>query len=276
MKSCTKFCWVYASIVAVALLLPLQSTAAEKMIRMATTTSTQNSGLLDRLLPAFTRHTGIEVRVVAVGTGKALKMGRDGDVDVVMVHARKAEQAFVAGGYGVDRRGFMENDFLLVGPANDPARIEQARSAANAMKRIARSRSRFISRGDDSGTHKKEQYLWSRAGIEPSGDEYLEAGQGMGKVLQMASEMEAYTLTDRGTWLAHQAKLQLVPLYAGDQILANPYGIIAVNPKMHPDARYDLAQQLIDWVCTAQAQAIIRDYKVKGEPLFKPTCGQAG
>lgn len=157
-----------AWLMAMTILLPLQATAAERMIRMATTTSTQNSGLLERLLPPFTRSTGIEVQVVAVGTGKALKMGRDGDVDVVMVHAPKAEQAFVDGGYGIDRRGFMENDFLLVGPAADPARIEEARSAANAMKRIARSHSRFVSRGDDSGTHKKEKALWGPAGAMPA------------------------------------------------------------------------------------------------------------
>ena len=255
-------------------LLSMQAPAGEPMLRMATTTSTQNSGLLDRLLPAFSKDTGIQVQVLAVGTGKALKMGRDGDVAVVMVHARKAEQAFVDDGSGVDRRGFMENDFLLAGPATDPAGIKQAGSAAAAMQRIFSSQSRFISRGDDSGTHKKEQALWGQAGVHPGGAWYLEAGQGMGKVLQMASEMEAYTLTDRGTWLVHQAKLQLDPLYASDPILANPYGIIAVNPQKHPDIRHDLAKQLIDWVCTPQAQGIIRDYQVKGEALFKPTCGQ--
>ncbi|HEB94868.1 MAG TPA: tungsten ABC transporter substrate-binding protein [Sedimenticola thiotaurini] len=258
-----------------ATLLPLLWTApspAGQVVRMATTTSTQNSGLLERLLPPFTNATGIEVQVIAVGTGKALKMARDGDVDLVMVHAPRAERAFVDGGYGIDRRGFMENDFLLVGPASDPAGVAGARSAVDAMKRIARSHSRFVSRGDDSGTHKKERLLWTRAGTEPGGDWYLEAGQGMGRVLQMASELGAYTLTDRGTWLAHQAELDLAPLYAGGSLLANPYGIIAVNPARHPDARYREARRLIDWICGSRAQSIIRDYRVKGEPLFRPTC----
>ncbi len=260
----------------VTLLLSLPAGAGDPMIRMATTTSTQNSGLLDRLLPAFTADTGIEVQVIAVGTGKALKMGRDGDVDLVMVHAPAAERAFVDRGFGRDRRGFMENDFLLVGPTDDPAGVHRAASAADAMERIFRSRSRFISRGDDSGTHKKEKSLWRQAGVEPAGDWYLEAGQGMGRVLQMASEMAGYTLTDRGTWLAHQAKLELAPLYAGDPVLGNPYGVIAVDPERHPGSRYAEARRLIDWLCTPRAQGIIRDYRVKGEPLFKPTCQRPG
>ncbi len=267
---------VVALVATVIALLPPAAEAAQKVLRLATTTSTQNSGLLERLLPPFTGESGIEVQVIAVGTGKALKMGRDGDVDLVMVHAPEAEEAFVAGGYGVDRRGFMENDFLLVGPPADPAGVAQAASATDAVRRIAGARARFVSRGDDSGTHKKELALWRQAGIRPTGDWYLEAGQGMGKVLQMASEMDAYTLTDRGTWLAHQARLELAPLYAGDPILANPYGVIAVNPERHPDAHYAEARRLIDWLCGERAQAIIGDYRVKGAPLFKPTCGRPG
>ncbi len=239
-------------------------------LRMATTTSTQNSGLLDILLPAFQKQTGIEVHVIAVGTGKALKMGRDGDVDVVMVHAVAAEEKFVADGFGTDRVQFMYNDFVIIGPKSDPAGIKGIESVTEAMSKIQGSQSKFISRGDDSGTHKKEQSLWKAANIQPHGSWYIEAGQGMGKVLQMANELDAYTLTDRGTWLAYKGKVDMALLSEGDNKLSNPYGIIAVNPAKHPDTNYADAKKLIDWVSSQAGQELIRDYRLHGEPLFIP------
>ncbi len=239
-------------------------------IRLATTTSTDNSGLLDVLLPPFERATGCRVDVIAVGTGKALRLGRNGDVDVVMVHAPKAEKAFVDEGYGVDRTRIMHNDFVVVGPAQDPAGVRGAGSAARALERIADAQAVFISRGDDSGTHKKEQALWKAAGVVPRGSWYREAGQGMGAVLRMADELRAYTLTDRGTYLAMKDKLDLVVLYDGDPALMNPYHVIAVNPQRHPHVRYDLARRFIAYLTGRQAQKIIADYRVGGEPLFVP------
>lgn len=247
---------------------PLQ--AGESVIRMATTTSTQNSGLLDYLLPLFKQRTGIEVQTIAVGTGKALRMGREGDVDVVMVHARPAELKFVEEGYGVDRSEFMYNDFVLVGPKSDPAAIGAEKDVTSALKKIATSQSLFVSRGDDSGTHKKELSLWKAGSIKPAGSWYREAGQGMGKVLQMASELQGYTLTDRGTWLAYQGKLDLALLSEGDAGLRNPYGVIAVNPKRYPDTHYADARKLIDWVSSPEGQQLINDYKVNGKQLFIP------
>ena len=263
-------------LVALLLLLAVGATTAAPSIKLATTTSTQNSGLLEVLLPPFQQRTGIEVKVIAVGTGKALRMGRDGDADVLMVHAERAEEAFVADGSGVDRHQFMYNDFVLVGPPDDPAAIAKASSVSEALRRIDAGSYRFVSRGDDSGTHKKELALWQRLGDRPTGKHYLEAGQGMGKVLQMASELGGYTLTDRGTWLAQKARLELQLLFAGDDDLNNPYGIIAVNPAKYPDIGYAESKQLIDWVCSTDGQAIIEGYRVNGEPLFiplHPVCG---
>lgn len=242
----------------------------EKIIRLATTTSTDNSGLLKALLPRFTQDTGYTVHVIAVGTGKALRMGRDGDVDVVLVHARAAEDKFVAEGYGEERYGVMYNDFVIVGPQADPAGIASASSAADALKRIADSQSIFVSRGDDSGTHKKERGLWSTAAIEPQGSWYREAGQGMGKVLQIAAEMDGYTLTDRGTWLAYQSKSPLQIGFEGDPGLFNPYGIIAVNPEKHADTNYQGALALIGWFISPKGQKMIGDFRIGDNKLFTP------
>lgn len=239
-------------------------------LKMATTTSTQNSGLLDLLLPAFQKDTGIEVQVIAVGTGKALKMGRDGDVDVVMVHAVAAEEQFVAEGFGTDRVQFMYNDFVLVGPKTDPAGIKSEKSVTAALSKILEQQAKFISRGDDSGTHKKEKSLWKAANLTPAGSWYIEAGQGMGKVLQMASELDGYSLTDRGTWLAYKGKVDLELLNAGDEKLSNPYGIIAVSKAKHPDTDYTAAKQMIDWISSQPAQLLIKNYRLQGEPLFIP------
>lgn len=244
---------------------------SNNIIRMATTTSTENSGLLKYLLPKFTQATGYEVHVIAVGTGKALRMGRDGDVDVVLVHARPAEDKFVAEGYGEKRFGVMYNDFVILGPANDPAKVTEASSAVDAMQRIAKHQATFVSRGDDSGTNKKELRLWKAANLEPKGNWYRAAGQGMGKVIQMANELNAYTLADRGTWIAYSNKTQLKIAYQGDKVLFNPYGIIAVNPKRYPDANHRGAQALIDWITANDGQKLIAQYKIAGFQLFTPS-----
>ncbi|WP_461395795.1 ABC transporter substrate-binding protein, partial [Deferrisoma sp.] len=215
------------------------SAGAECRIRMSTTTSTENSGLLARLLPPFEETWGCRVDVIAVGTGKALRLGANGDVDVVLVHARPAEDRFVAEGHGVNRRDVMHNDFVVLGPADDPAGVRGSGSAAEAFRRIARAGAPFVSRGDDSGTHKKELDLWAEAGVKPKGSWYKEAGQGMGAVLLMAQELRAYALSDRGTYLAMREKLSLVVVHEGDPALANPYGIIAVNPAKYPHVNYE-------------------------------------
>jgi len=242
----------------------------QTVIRLATTTSTENSGLLGYLLPHFERASGIETHVIAVGTGKALRMGKDGDVDLILVHAKPAELAFVEAGYGVQRYSVMYNDFVLVGPKNDPANIRQAKNAADALVRIAAQQERFISRGDDSGTNKKELSLWKSADIDPEGSWYMEAGQGMGKVLQIAGELDAYTLTDRGTWIAYQDRSPLSIRFEGDAGLHNPYGIIAVNPERYPDVNQQGADKLIQWIISPGAQQLIGDYRIEGTRLFIP------
>lgn len=240
------------------------------VLRLATTTSTENSGLLKALLPRFRERTGIEVQVLAVGTGHALRLGRDGDVDVVLVHAPPAEEKFVNAGYGVNRRAVMYNDFVIVGPESDPADIAHAGDAADAFKRIASAGQLFVSRGDDSGTNKKEMHIWKQAGIEPRGDWYRAAGQGMGKVLQIAGELGAYTLTDRGTWIAYRSKLPLHIDFQGDPLLYNPYGVIAVNPERFPDSNYVGAMEFIGWLTSPEGQKMIADYQVARQTLFTP------
>ena len=268
---------VLYSILALSSLLPGAPSHADdsRLIRLATTTSTENSGLLTYLLHEFERTSGFKVHVIAVGTGKALRMGRDGDVDVLLVHAPSAERNFVDAGHGTRRHSVMYNDFVLVGPRSDPAGIASAKpDAVEAMRMIARSRSVFVSRGDDSGTHKKERSLWQASAIRPAGSWYREAGQGMGKVLQMAGEMDAYTLTDRGTWLALRDKSPLSILFQGDPRLHNPYGIIAVNPQRYADANQQGAAALIDWITSAKGQRMIGDYRVAGSRLFNPSANR--
>jgi tungstate transport system substrate-binding protein len=240
------------------------------VIRLATTTSTENSGLLRYLLPRFEENSGYRVHVIAIGTGKALRMGRDGDVDLVLVHSRSAEERFVRQGFGEKRYGVMHNDFVLVGPNDHPANICDAPNAAEALSRIAAGQIPFVSRGDDSGTHKKERALWRKADITPTGNWYLEAGQGMGRVLQIAGELSAYTLTDRGTWLAFRDKSPLQVCFAGDENLYNPYGIIAVNPQRHLETNYEGAMALIRWITSADGQRLIGNYRSAGRRLFKP------
>ncbi len=235
---------------------------------MSTTTSTENSGLLSVLLPPFEKECDCQVDVVAVGTGKALKLGEAGDVDVVFVHARKLEDRFVANGFGVNRRDVMYNDFVLVGPPDDPAGVGKTRSATEAFRAISMKGSPFISRGDESGTHQKEKEIWASAGIVPKGAWYVEAGQGMGEVLTMATQKRGYALSDRGTYIAFRKKTDLVVLRHGDANLWNPYGIIAVNPKKFPHAKYGLAMKLIDFVTGPEGRSLISGYKVGGEQLF--------
>lgn len=245
------------------------ATSADRMtVRLATATSTENSGLLERLLPPFEARTGYQVQVIAVGSGKALRLARDGSVDVVLVHAYEDELRFVAAGHGVNRRDVMHNDLVVVGPARDPAAVRGLTNAVEALQRIATSKSNFISRGDDSGTHKKEIALWQAAGVIPSGRWYREVGQGQARTLQMAHELQAYVLTDRSTWIAHRHKMSI--LVEGDARLYNRYGVIAVNPARHVDVNYLGAMRLIAWLTGRDGQAIIRDYRVRSKPLFFP------
>lgn len=248
------------------------ATAGGKLI-LATTTSTQDSGLLDVILPDFAAETGVEVEVIAVGTGQALKLGEDGNADVLLVHARKQEDAFMAAGHGVRREDVMYNDFVLVGPPDDPAGVAAAESAADAFARIAAAAAPFVSRGDDSGTHSKEKAVWAAAELEPAGDWYISAGQGMGAVLTMANEQLAYTLSDRATYLARTLEgTDLVILYEGDPLLFNPYGVIAVNPEKSPQIQAELANQFIDWLISVPTQEKIAAFGVEefGESLFTP------
>ena len=263
------------SLIAIGLLLPGAVTSADSPLRLATTTSTANSGLMDFLLPQFREETGIEVHLIAVGTGKALRLGREGDVDIVLVHARSAEQEFVDAGFGVNRKDVMYNDFVIVGPKSDPAKAASSRSVAEVLDRIHGSRQPFISRGDDSGTHRRELMLWQEAGKAPDGNWYREVGQGMGKTLQIANEIDAYTMTDRGTWLAYQAQFDIILLYEGDRPLFNPYGIIAVNPELHPHTNYASASRLIDWITSPKVQKMIAGFRVKGQQLFIPNAAGA-
>ena len=241
---------------------------AQERLRMSTTTSTENSGLLAVLLPPFEKKFGCKVDVVAVGTGKALKLGEAGDVDVVFVHARSLEDKFVANGFGVNRRDVMYNDFVVVGPPDDPAGAGKTQSAPEAFRAISSKGSPFISRGDESGTHQKEKEIWASAGIVPKGAWYVEAGQGMGEVLTMAAQKRGYTLSDRGTYVAFRKKTDLVVVRQGDTTLWNPYGIIAVNPKKHAHAKYDLAMKLVEFVTGPEGRSLIAGYKVDGEQLF--------
>jgi tungstate transport system substrate-binding protein len=263
---------VFANLLVLLLWLATPLVADEvPVLRMATTTSTENSGLFEVIQPVFEQQLGIRVHVIAVGTGKALELGRRGDVDIVLVHARPAEIAFVNAGYGEARHEIMYNDFIIVGPPADPAGVRGQQDAGTALAQIAAADALFVSRGDDSGTHKKELALWGSAGLLPGGSRYREVGQGMGKTLQIAGELEAYTLVDRGTWLAYRENSPLTLLVSGGAGLQNPYGIIAVNPERFPDANAADARRLIDWFKSDEARALISGYRIDGEQLFYPT-----
>lgn len=248
---------------------------AGEAITLATTTSTYDTGLLDELNAAFKDRYGVTVEVVAQGTGAALQTARNGDCDVVMVHARSLEDEFLQEGYGVNRRDLMFNDFVVVGPDDDPAGIDGLESVTDAFERIATSESIFISRGDNSGTHAKERAIWEATGIEPGGEWYREAGAGMGQVLQQAEQTPGYTLVDRGTYLSQKSGLDISihvegPIEGGPELLANPYGIIAVNPGVHEHVEYDLAMAYIGFITSPGGQEIIEGYTVEGDPLFYP------
>lgn len=258
---------------ALLLSLSLLSTAshaesAKAPIRLATTTSTEQSGLLGWLLPQFTRETGYPVQVMAAGTGQSLKMGENGDADLVMTHAPSAEKAFVDAGFGIEPVHLMYNDFVIVGPSQDPAGLGKLHDAAKALQAIKDKKQTFISRGDESGTHIKEKTLWQAADVKPEFAGYKSIGQGMGPTLTMASELGAYTLTDRGTWLAYQSKLDLAVLLEGDKRLFNPYQVILVNPKRYPDLNTEGARTLKNWLVSEHGQTLIGDFKVAGQALF--------
>ena len=244
---------------------------AAQDLRLATTTSTDNSGLLRALLPQFESKYHVAVRVIAVGTGKALKLGQNGDADVLLVHAPKAEEEWMAAGYGVDRRKVMHNDFIVVGPAADPAGVRGMTDAIAAFKRIADKGAKFISRGDDSGTDKMEKSYWPLAGVSPAGKPwYVSAGRGMGEVLTMASELQGYTLTDRGTYAAYRAKSGLQILVEHDPRMFNPYHVMAVNPARYPDINHRGAIEFEDWLTSPEGQQAIAAFRIEGEQLFFP------
>lgn len=247
--------------------------AADPFIIVQSTTSTQNSGLLDYLLPTFKAKTGIEVRVVAVGTGQAIKNARNGDGDVLLVHAKSAEEKFVSNGFGVKRSDLMYNDFVVVGPSKDPAGLAGSNDILDSLKKLANSGAAFASRGDDSGTHKKEKALWKEAGVSPdaaSGTWYRETGSGMGATLNAAVGMGAYTMSDRATWIAFKNKGDYKVVVEGDDRLFNQYGVILVNPEKHAKVKVKEGQMFIDWLVSAEGQKAIASYKVDGQQLFFP------
>jgi tungstate transport system substrate-binding protein len=251
--------------------------AQDKFITVASTTSTENSGLFGHLLPMFQEKTGIEVRVVAVGTGQAIELARNGDADVLFVHHKPSEEQFIADGFGVERHEVMYNDFVIVGPAADPAGIKGNKDAVAALGKIAAAKAPFASRGDDSGTHKAELALWQEAGVDvagASGSWYRETGSGMGPTLNTAAGMDAYALTDRGTWLSFENPQNLEILVEGDPHLFNQYGIILVNPAKHPHVKADLGQKFVDWVLSDDGQRAIADFKVGGQQAFFPNARQ--
>jgi len=285
------------SVVCVAVLVLAGLASAEQVLKMSTTTSTQSSGLLDVLLPEFKKDTGIDVKVIAKGTGAAIRDGEDGNVDVIFVHARGREDKFVADGFGTERYAVMHNDFVIIGPAADPAGIKGISNGAEALAKIASAGQIFVSRGDDSGTHTKEQSLWKASGVPltektqklmkkdkeveitytaPADSDawYMSIGQGMGKTITFAEEKQGYTMSDRGTYIKYKygktPAVDLEILSEGGDALANPYGIIPVNPKKHPDTQYDLAMKFVDWIISDKGQSLIENYKLEGKQLFFP------
>ena len=257
----------------------LPVTAQPVSITVSSTTSTEQSGLFGHILPIFTRDSGIAVRVVALGTGQALDVGRRGDADVVFVHDKAAEERFVADGFGGPRRAVMFNDFIIVGPAADPARINGLRDSVEALRRIAATRAPFVSRGDRSGTHAAELRLWQQAGIDVAtgrGAWYREVGQGMGPALNTAAAQNAYILADRGTWLAFRNRQDLRIVTEGDERLFNQYGVMLVSPQRHPHVKAEAGQRFIDWLVSPAGQAAIAGYRINGDQLFFPNAGRPG
>jgi tungstate transport system substrate-binding protein len=292
-----RFTILVSGLITVVFFMSWGALAEEKIIKMSTTTSTQASGLLDVLLPQLEKDTGIQVKVIAKGTGAAIRDGIDGNVDVIFVHAKAREEKFVKEGYGTQRYAVMHNDFVILGPADDPAKIKGISHAPEALKKIAEAEALFISRGDDSGTHTKEQALWQKSGLkiekitntivkkgktreiafaQPADSEkwYLSIGQGMGKTIMVTDEKQAYTLADRGTYIKYKfgrdVPVELDVLCEGDPLLANPYGIIPINPQKHPHVMYKLAEEFAQWLVSDRGQAAISDYRLLGKQLFYP------
>ena len=292
-----RFTILVSGLMAVIFFMSWGALAEEKIIKMSTTTSTQASGLLDVLLPQLEKDTGIQVKVIAKGTGAAIRDGIDGNVDVIFVHAKAREEEFVKDGYGTKRYAVMHNDFVILGPADDPAKVKGTANAPEALKKIADSEALFISRGDDSGTHTKEQALWQKTGLQlekitntivkkgkeqeisfvhpaGSGEWYLSIGQGMGKTIMFADEKQAYTLADRGTYIKYKfgrdVPVELDILCESDPLLANPYGIIPINPQKHPHVKNMLAEEFAQWLVSDRGQAVIADYRLLGKQLFYP------
>lgn len=267
---------VVLSLLAIGSFGPAGADAAAPYIVVASTTSTRDSGLLDWLIPAFREQTGIDVRVVAVGTGRAIRLAERGDADVLLVHHRPSEEAFVRAGFGVERFEVMWNDFVVAGPPEDPAGVRGLHDVAAALARIARGGHLFVSRGDESGTHKKEMELWRAVGIDPHTDwgsgsgAYRETGTGMGATLNVANELGAYVLVDRGTWISFRNRGRLQLLVVGDPLLRNPYGVILVNPARHPHVKAELGQRFIDWLRSDAGQMRIAAFRMQGEVLFHP------
>ncbi len=253
------------------LVLALPAAGADGVLRLATTTSTENSGLLRALVPRFEAASALKVQVISVGTGKAMKLGENGDVDVVLVHSRPDEDKFVAQGFGVNRHDVMYNDFIVVGPKADPAKVAGMKDVLAAFRRIFDAKAVFVSRGDDSGTDKMEKGYWEEIGRRPGGRQYLAAGQGMGEVLTMADNLSGYTLSDRATYGAYRARIGLEILVEGDRRLFNPYGVIAVNPARYQDVNYRGATQFIEWITGPQGRKAIAEFRINGEQLFFPT-----
>jgi len=253
--------------------------AQEKFITVASTTSTEQSGLFGHILPIFEKETGIKVRIVALGTGQALDLARRGDADVAFVHAKAAEEKFLREGYGVKRFPVMYNDLVLIGPKSDPAKCAGGKDITEALKKIQSSQAPFVSRGDKSGTHMAELDLWKVSGVDidkTKGAWYRDTGQGMGPALNTAGSMNAYILSDRGTWLAFKNRADLAVLVEGDKRLFNQYGVMLVNPEKHPSVKKELGQAFIDWLVSPAGQKAIADYKINGEQLYFPNAGQAG
>lgn len=251
--------------------------AESEFLTIASTTSTDHSGLYDYLLPIYEKKSGVSFRVVAVGTGQAIRNAMRGDADLLIVHHRGSEERFVAEGYGLQRDDLMYNEFMLIGPREDPAKVSEAGSIAEALRRVSRSGLTFVSRGDDSGTHKRELELWTRAEVQvrpASGDWYWEAGAGMGPTLNMAAARNAYVLSDGATWAAFGNRQDLVVLYRGDLLLHNQYGIIVVNPDRHSHVKWELAQAFSEWLLSEDGQQVIADFKIGGEQVFFPNAQQ--
>ncbi len=265
--------WLLSSMLVLTCVTGLPVNAQEKFITVASTTSTEQSGLFGHLLPIYAKKTGVQVRVVALGTGQALDVGRRGDADVVFVHDKPAEEKFVAEGSGVERREVMYNDFVLIGPKTNPAKLAGGKDVVAAFRKIQSAQAPFVSRGDKSGTHAAELRLWKDAGIDLArarGPWYRETGSGMGPALNTASSMNAYLLADRGTWLNFKNRGELAIVVEGDNRLFNQYGVILVNPGRHPHVKKDLGQAFIDWIVSGEGQKAIADYKIGGEQLFYP------